>query len=422
MHEEQSLPRVGIVIPTYNRRHLVAQAIASALGQTFAGEVRIVVVDDGSTDDTVAHLIRLYRSEIARVEDRLSGRRQTFAGRRITIIRQENMHISAARNTGLRQLYDMGCQFLTPIDSDDLALPNKLADLVAYLKSHPEVGLVHSRNLTVSLDGALLRSPVGGSDVWGPDTEYENHGVRDREWPDATRGSIWERARQQRFRKGDLQKINYISNQGVMYTRWALEKVGLDAPYRIDLKKGGEDWKLHIDLEDADVNIGFCDAYVALYRQHPSWRSYHPSRDLHELTEDILKERDLRRQCNLLYLARQMFPQQRWEEIVPVDHLSVRLLENALRSESLGSWNAAFYHACLLHMVSNAAEHLKLKERFRRRLLSELCTARDRQLEAADTRRAYGKALEVYALAPSSSTAAVLAAIQLPAPDSSNSR
>jgi glycosyltransferase involved in cell wall biosynthesis len=105
--------RVSVIVPTYNRAGLLEQAIDSVLAQTFAS-FELIVVDDGSTDETSALL---------------SG----YAGR-IRIKRQINRGVSAARNVGIAAASG---EFIALLDSDDYWLPAKLARQVAFFDAHP---------------------------------------------------------------------------------------------------------------------------------------------------------------------------------------------------------------------------------------------------------------------------------------------
>jgi glycosyltransferase involved in cell wall biosynthesis len=108
-------PLVSVVIPTYNYGHCVAEAVDSALAQTYPA-VEVLVVDDGSTDDTRARLAPY--------------------GDRIRYIHQPNRGLSAARNTGIR---NANGTFVALLDSDDTFHPRKLELQMRYLSSHPEV-------------------------------------------------------------------------------------------------------------------------------------------------------------------------------------------------------------------------------------------------------------------------------------------
>jgi glycosyltransferase involved in cell wall biosynthesis len=109
---------VTVVVATYNYGRFVTEAIDSVLAQTYR-DVEIVVVDDGSTDDTQARLI-------------------AYSGH-IRYLYQANQNVAAARNTGIRAARGSLIAFL---DADDLWHPQKLELQVRYLTQHPEVGLV----------------------------------------------------------------------------------------------------------------------------------------------------------------------------------------------------------------------------------------------------------------------------------------
>ncbi len=105
------MPTVSVVIPTYNAARYVEAAVASVLGQTFK-DVEVLVVDDGSTDETEAVLSR-YRSAVR-------------------YLRQENGGVSAARNRGIQESTGRYVAFL---DADDTWFPEKLDRQVAALGS-----------------------------------------------------------------------------------------------------------------------------------------------------------------------------------------------------------------------------------------------------------------------------------------------
>jgi GT2 family glycosyltransferase len=110
---------VSVVIPTYNRAGVVVNAIRSVLGQT-RPPLEVVVVDDGSKDDTEARV-------------------RALADARVRYVRQENAGVSAARNAGVRASRGEVVAFL---DSDDVWKPEKLAHDLAVLAAHPEVDAV----------------------------------------------------------------------------------------------------------------------------------------------------------------------------------------------------------------------------------------------------------------------------------------
>ncbi len=113
-------PGVSVVIPACNAGQFIAEAIDSVLAQTFT-DFEVIVVDDGSTDDT--------REVVAR-----------FTDPRLRYVYQDHAGVSAARNAGIRRAQGRYIAFL---DADDWWLPEKLALQVQLLESRPEVGLVY---------------------------------------------------------------------------------------------------------------------------------------------------------------------------------------------------------------------------------------------------------------------------------------
>ena len=108
-------PLISVVIPTYNRGWILKEAVDSVLAQKYPA-YEVIVVDDGSTDDTAAILAGY--------------------GNHITILRQENRGVSAARNRGVRKA---GGNLLAFLDSDDLWLPGKLEAQADFFHAHPEM-------------------------------------------------------------------------------------------------------------------------------------------------------------------------------------------------------------------------------------------------------------------------------------------
>jgi len=133
-------PSVSVIIPTYNRAHLTGDAIASVLAQTYA-DFELIVVDDGSTDDT-------------------EKRVREFTDPRIIYIKQENMGRSHARNCALNLSRGRYIAFL---DSDDLYLPDKLALQVSYLDSHRHVGMIYTSACCIDYSGNALNDKYTAS-------------------------------------------------------------------------------------------------------------------------------------------------------------------------------------------------------------------------------------------------------------------
>jgi glycosyltransferase involved in cell wall biosynthesis len=115
------MPKVSIIIPTYNRADMIGDAIQSVLEQVCT-DWELIVVDDGSVDNT--------RQAV-----------ESFSDPRIRYIYQENKGLPGARNTGIRASTG---EYIAFLDSDDLFLPEKLKLQAAVLNQNPETGLVAS--------------------------------------------------------------------------------------------------------------------------------------------------------------------------------------------------------------------------------------------------------------------------------------
>src|SRR4051794_29928113 len=112
--QSAALPLVSVIIPTFNREDVIANAIGSALGQTYKN-LEVIVIDDGSIDNT---------------EFRLAYLREN-----IRYVKQNNQGPSAARNKGIQMARGEIVAFL---DSDDLWSENKIARQVAVLQKAGE--------------------------------------------------------------------------------------------------------------------------------------------------------------------------------------------------------------------------------------------------------------------------------------------
>lgn len=142
------MPAVSIIIPAYNQSRYLGSAIRSALAQTHR-DLEVIIVDDGSTDDT--------RAVVA-----------SFTDARVHYVYQPNRGLSAARNTGLGHASG---EFLSFLDSDDEFLPEKLELLMAAFARDPGLGLVAGQAVLIDQDGVPLSEvfdrplPSDGADL-----------------------------------------------------------------------------------------------------------------------------------------------------------------------------------------------------------------------------------------------------------------
>ncbi|MDL2122790.1 MAG: glycosyltransferase [Deltaproteobacteria bacterium] len=114
MCKRKENPLVSVIIPTYNRGWTLKDAIDSVLAQDFT-DFELIVVDDGSTDNT---------------QDILSSYKKD-----IVVLRQDNKGVSSARNKGI---VSASGQFIAFLDSDDLWLSQKLSTQVDFFNANPD--------------------------------------------------------------------------------------------------------------------------------------------------------------------------------------------------------------------------------------------------------------------------------------------
>ncbi len=125
-------PVVSAVIPAFNAAWCVGKAIDSVLAQSFR-DFELIVVNDGSTDDTA---------------DVLAG-----YGDSIRVVDQANGGMSHARNSGIREARG---EFIAFLDSDDWWLPEKLARQVTLMRARPELGFCSCSARVEDVEGRLL--------------------------------------------------------------------------------------------------------------------------------------------------------------------------------------------------------------------------------------------------------------------------
>jgi hypothetical protein len=127
-------PSVSVVVPAYNLARFLGRAIDSALTQDWPAEaLEVIVVDDGSTDET-PHVLAAY-------------------GDRIRAVRQPNGGLVRAVDRGLAEVTG---DYVALLDADDEWPADRVSRHVVFLEAHPEVGLVHGDMTIVDADGAVL--------------------------------------------------------------------------------------------------------------------------------------------------------------------------------------------------------------------------------------------------------------------------
>lgn len=119
------MPKVSVIIPTYNRAQYIGETVRSVLQQTYK-DYEVVVVDDGSTDDTLKRL------------DEFEGQ--------IRVVEQPNSERAVARNNGIK---NSSGEYVALLDSDDLWFPYKLEKQVKVLDENYRVAMCYGQSLRI---------------------------------------------------------------------------------------------------------------------------------------------------------------------------------------------------------------------------------------------------------------------------------
>lgn len=239
--------RVSVIVPTYNRAYCLGNAIDSALRQTHA-DVELIVVDDGSTDDTQTLIKSRYGAEP-----------------RVVYHYQANRGISGARNAGL----DLATgDFVALLDSDDAWSPWKLEVQLACMRAHPEVGMTWTDMVAIDPDGKVL-SPAFLREMysayeWFPTSEslFTEAEPIDKLVPLATTLSAG-----RKFYFGDIawQMLmgNLVHTSTVLLTR---ERAAAVKAFREDLRFAGEDYEFHLRTCRLGP-VGYVDVSAIAYQR-----------------------------------------------------------------------------------------------------------------------------------------------------------
>jgi glycosyltransferase involved in cell wall biosynthesis len=130
---DSTRPLISVIIPCYNQGRYLAEAIESAASCDYP--TQIIVVDDGSTDDTSALAMGLPS---------------------VTLVRQENSGLAAARNAGLGAAIG---EFVVFLDADDRLLPDGIEAGARALLAHPDCAMVYGRCVMMGPDGEFWPTP-----------------------------------------------------------------------------------------------------------------------------------------------------------------------------------------------------------------------------------------------------------------------
>lgn len=128
------MPKVSVIIPTYNRAAFIEKTVQSVLDQTYK-DFEIIVVDDGSTDNTKDVLEQF--------------------GAKIKLLEQKNSERAVARNNGVK---NSSGEYIAFLDSDDLWFPDKLKKQVEVLDNKQDVILVYGQCLRINSNTEKIKN------------------------------------------------------------------------------------------------------------------------------------------------------------------------------------------------------------------------------------------------------------------------
>jgi glycosyltransferase involved in cell wall biosynthesis len=205
---------VTVIIPTHNYAEYLSEALESVLAQDYS-PLQIIVIDDGSTDETSAVVER-------------------YIQRGVEYVYQENSGPGPARNEGIRRARGSVVAFL---DADDTWLPDKISLQIAHLRAHPELGLVGSA---------------------GFDCDRTNRPTGVRVAPAIEAEMAFER----------LLVRNFVQPSGAIVPKPCLDAVGGFKSMRF-----GEDWDLWLRIAQR-YPIGFVQKPLFRRREHPANLSF----------------------------------------------------------------------------------------------------------------------------------------------------
>lgn len=212
----EQLPLVTVVIASYNHAPYIEQCILSVVQQTYP-HIELLVVDDGSTDDSVARIERLQR------EHGFELRVQQNKGLTHTL----NEAIARAKGS-----------LIAPFGSDDIMVPERIAKQVAYMQDKPEVGICAGNIELIDSDGQLFPEPRQRRDIAFRRLDFDDVFMERKPYPPAPT---------------------------LLFRKEALEQVGgFDPQIRL------EDLLIELKITHAGYYIDCLGEVLAQYRKHDS--------------------------------------------------------------------------------------------------------------------------------------------------------
>jgi len=281
------MKKVSVVIPAYNKVSLTIKAVESILSQSYKN-IEIIVVDDGSTDDTRGSLV-------------------PYADK-IKYAYKNNGGACSARNLGINLAQG---EYIGLLDCDDSYLPEKIELSVKFLESHPDYGFVHSAAYFIDKEGNTLRT-------------FSHRNSRRLGWI-----------------KKELVFRDFICNSTVVVRKSCFEKVGF---FDEEIFTPG-DWDMWLRLAE-NYKAGYIDKPLVSYRVASSYNLSHIEQMKEEefkvLNKAFLRNLNLglhdknkaisniHYRCFMSYLLTGNFPKAKSELISSIQKNKINLISNLL--------------------------------------------------------------------------------------------
>lgn len=208
-----NMPKVSVIIPTYNRAHLVTEAIRSVLEQSIE-DLEVIVIDDGSTDRT----------------------REIVSPFPVKYVWYENQGPPGARNKGITL---SAGEYVAFLDSDDILLPQALEKGVRILSMHPEAAFSYGQAYIIDKEGRVIAL----------------------EKPHLSHTCVrpgWEELREY------LLFGNHFTSSTVMVRRRCLEEAG---GFNVAFRRGSSDLELWVRLSEKHAVAHIAEP-LAKFREH----------------------------------------------------------------------------------------------------------------------------------------------------------
>jgi len=228
-------PRVSVIIPTYNYGHYLSEAINSVLSQTLPID-EIIVVDDGSTDNT----------------EEIVG---TF-GDKVIYVRKGNAGLSAARNTGIERSTGDLVAFL---DADDIWYPEKTEKQVALFEVDESIGMVYSCVREFESDtGETVTTWCEGKEGWMADDllRFEGAAVSAIGSTGLVKREVFETI-------GNFDtNLKHSEDWDFSYRLARKYKLGLVREVLVDYRNHGQNMHMNVSLMERSMNYCFDKAFA----------------------------------------------------------------------------------------------------------------------------------------------------------------